>query len=230
MKMARARAYPVYEENSLVTRIGVSLVPDPTWAKAILTALAARPTCGARYTDQRKAQLLDLADSVQRRLDAVEELTTQLSKHMEEANRLAGSLWGHPKTVTRLVIASTSLITELWASFDNLAQFCLVFRKHIIRKRISGKAFEAIADFSGDRKAVAALAGWRDAVLHKGALSPVLWGADASGSKQSIFRLSVPTSDNRHVSFDELIRCRQLLAQAIGALASDLIERINRET
>jgi hypothetical protein len=90
--------------------------------------------------------------------------------------------------------------------------------------------FEAIADFSGDPKAVAALAGWRDAVLHKGALSPVLWGADASGSKQSIFRLSVPTSDNRHVSFDELIRCRQLLAQAIGALASDLIERINRET
>jgi len=228
--MARAKAYPVYDDNRLVTRIGVSVVPDPTWPKAILTALAAQPTCGARYTDHREAQLSDIADSVQRRLEAVDELATQLSQHLEEANRLAGSLWGHPKTVTRLVIASTSLITELWASFDNLAQFYLLFLKHILRKRISGGlAFEATAKFSGDPKAVAALAGWRDAVLHRGALSPVLWGADASRSKQSVFGLSVPASEKSHVSFDELTRCRQLLSKAIGALESDLIDCMNRE-
>jgi len=235
MKMATVKAHPVYDDNRLITRIGVSVVPDPAWPKAILTALSARPTCEARYTGQRKAQLSDVADSVQRRLEAVEELVIQLSQHLEEANQLAGSLWGiqgrsHPRTVTRLVITSTSLITELWASFDNLAQFYVVFLKHIIHKRISGvRAFEAIAEFSGDSKTVAVLAGWRDAVLHRGALSPVLWGADGSGSKRSVFGLSVPASDKRHVSFGELTRCRQLLAQAIGALESDLIERMDRE-
>jgi len=230
MKMATVKAHPVYDDNRLITRIGVSVVPDPAWPKAILTALAARPTCEARYTGQRKAQLSDVANSVQRRLEAIEELAIQLSQHLEEANQLTGSLWEHPRTVTRLVIASTSLITELWASFDNLAQFYLVFLKHIIHKRISGaRAFEAIAEFSGDSKAVAVLVGWRDAVLHRGTLSPVLWGAGGSGSKRSVFGLSVPASDKRHVSFDELTRCRQLLAQAIRALESDLIESINRE-
>src|SRR5215467_5728079 len=74
MKMATVKAHPVYDDNRLITRIGVSVVPDSTWPKAILTALAARPTCEARYTGQRKAQLSDVADSVQRRLEAVEEL------------------------------------------------------------------------------------------------------------------------------------------------------------
>src|SRR3989442_782187 len=187
MEMAKVTAHISYDDTSrLATRIGVSVFRDPTWAKAILADLAARPICEARYTDQRKDDLSTVASSVQRRLEAVDELGTQLSKHLEEANRLAGNLWGHPRAVTCLVIASTSLITELWASFDNLAQFYLVFLKHILRKRISGRhASEEIAHFSGDPKTVAVLAGWRDAVLHRGALSPILWGSDASGAKQN---------------------------------------------
>ena len=88
---------------------------------------------------------------------------------------------------------------------------------------------EAIAEFSGDPKAVAVLAGWREAVLHRGALSPFLWWSDASGSTPSAFGLTVPESRKPHVSFDELTRCHQLLAQAIRALESNLIKRINRE-
>ena len=185
MEMGKDVASIAYSGNPpLIARIGVSASTDPTWPKAILTALAARPICGARYTDRRKAELSAIASSVQRRLEAIEELATQLQQHSEEANR---------------------------------------------------QAFETLAEFSGDPKTVMALAEWRHAVLHRGALSPILWGPwgpdtpDASGAKQREFGLSVPASDGQHISFDDLTRCRQLVSKALAALESDLIERINRE-
>jgi len=227
--MSTVKVYPVFSEGPrLIERLGVSVFREPTWSKAILTALASRPVCVARYAGSQKAELLELANSVQRRLEAVEELVAQLSQHLDEANQLAGSLWGHSRTITRLVTTSTSLIIELWASFDNVAQFFLIFLKHILHKRISGRrAFETIAEFSGDPKAVAALEAWRGGVLHRGALSPVAWGPDSAGVRRSELMLFVPGCEEQHASLDELLRCRQLLAQTISALESHLIKLVD---
>jgi len=229
METGEVKASIAYSgDPPLVARIGISVSIGPSWPKAILTALAARPICGARYADRRKAELSEIASSVQRRFEAIEELTNQLRQHLEEANRLAGKVFGQPRTVTRLLVAPSSLITELWAGFDNLARFYLVFLKHIIRKRISGtQAFGEVAKFSGDPVAVTALSGWRHAVLHQGALAPILWGPDVSEGKQSEFELGVPGS--KAISFDDLVRCGQLLGKALKALESDLIDHVNRQ-